>query len=287
MHISERLIASAVRACASRQQLAALGAALWRLERHALTAGTPPTEEALEVNERMHAILPCVKAQVQAAQLGSPARSSAGLVPADQHVMSNAAKHEFTSTFASLTPGIARKLQRGAGKGERKSKQEPKVVHNTDEQLMVDGKIVTQTSCGKKALDACPLGVSGLCIAEVDSGKEGKQRNSEGKDMDGIQARQHGDIELNQCMEQEESTDKDDKQHKEKVQNMVGSQGMQNGDVVGTGDKLEQRSYPLVSKPIPADYQNRMLEDGLRMWQESKLQNIFDGWQQLVGDDSG
>ena len=105
-----RIIAAAVSANASRQQLAALGAALWRLEKEA----TPVTVENSEVRCRLDAIEPCIRAQVHAAAEGIPSRSSAPLVPREVQVMANAAKHLYPpGSFADITPGRARRAQRG------------------------------------------------------------------------------------------------------------------------------------------------------------------------------
>ena len=108
-----RLIAASVQAGATRHQLAALGAALWRLE----AAAQPRSDENLEVQMRLDKIEPCLRAQVRAADRGRPSSSSATLVTRDEHVMSTAAKHLFPDGgIAALTPVAARLLQRGPRK---------------------------------------------------------------------------------------------------------------------------------------------------------------------------
>ena len=111
--ISQSIMVAAVHARASRQQIAALGAALWRLEKEAQTC----SDEKLEVRLRLDAMEPCIRAQVQSAACGKPSPSSAPLVHRDLHVMSTAAKHIFPEgSFAAITPTTARRLQRGQRK---------------------------------------------------------------------------------------------------------------------------------------------------------------------------
>ena len=69
---------------------------------------------------RLAALVPCLQAQLQAADQGRPAHSSSGLVHPDLHVISTAAKHEFgedvVENFGALTPRLARRRQRGRRK---------------------------------------------------------------------------------------------------------------------------------------------------------------------------
>ena len=88
---AQRLLATIVKAGASRHQVVALGSALWRLE----VAHEPPSEVDRQVQYCLAALEPCVRAQVRAALDGVPTRSSAGLVFPDVHVIGNAAKHMF------------------------------------------------------------------------------------------------------------------------------------------------------------------------------------------------
>ena len=67
-----------------------------------------------EVDGRLAALSVTVRAQVEAEQMGQPARTAAGLVHADDNLMSNAARHHFDgSRFADLIPAAARRAQRG------------------------------------------------------------------------------------------------------------------------------------------------------------------------------
>ena len=68
-----------------------------------------------DLRARIIAMMPCLVAQRVAAKDGLPAHSSRQLVTPDRHVLANAARHLFSPTkcFSQVTPGDARKSQRG------------------------------------------------------------------------------------------------------------------------------------------------------------------------------
>ena len=71
----------------------------------------------LRVRARMLAILPCIVAQQQAADSGTPLHSSAPLVHSDTQLMAGAAKHNFQCTdFRHLRPQGARAMRRGSAR---------------------------------------------------------------------------------------------------------------------------------------------------------------------------
>ena len=74
-------------------------------------------DKSVSVNEelvsRLSAQVPCLQAQLLAASCGSVARSSAGFVAQDVHVLANAARHQFSESHIGKTASEARKLQRG------------------------------------------------------------------------------------------------------------------------------------------------------------------------------
>ena len=68
-----------------------------------------------EVTNRLVHIEPEIRAQVQAALLlGQEHHSARKLVSRDIHILGNAAKHQFHSAIADITPSGARSKQRGA-----------------------------------------------------------------------------------------------------------------------------------------------------------------------------
>ena len=66
---------------------------------------------------RLAALVPCLQAQLHAADVGKTSHSSSGLVHPDLHVLGGAAKHEFgkdvVEDFSTLTPELARRRRRG------------------------------------------------------------------------------------------------------------------------------------------------------------------------------
>ncbi len=73
-------------------------------------------EEEEELEQRLAAIKPCLKAQMDAAGKGRAVHTARNLVGRDEYVMRGAAVHNFQIPFAQLTPGLARKMQRGQTK---------------------------------------------------------------------------------------------------------------------------------------------------------------------------
>ena len=110
----------------SRHVAAAVAAALWRLMLQG-ESSKKCGEDDSEVGARLDAIRPCLQAQVLAARDGEAVRSASSLVPPDINVMANAAKHQFQAEFESLTPGEARREQRGqrssGGNTEKKDRE--------------------------------------------------------------------------------------------------------------------------------------------------------------------
>eukprot|EP00930_Biecheleria_cincta_P034470 TRINITY_DN23824_c0_g2_i1.p1 TRINITY_DN23824_c0_g2~~TRINITY_DN23824_c0_g2_i1.p1 ORF type:complete len:737 (-),score=118.68 TRINITY_DN23824_c0_g2_i1:69-2279(-) len=68
------------------------------------------------VRARLEAVALAFAAQERAAEAGQPSRSSVGLISRDEQTLYNAAKHNFTEDFESLTPTKARRSLRGVRK---------------------------------------------------------------------------------------------------------------------------------------------------------------------------
>ena len=119
-------LAAIVRAGGSRQVVAAAMAAGMRslvvsdseAEDAREQSASGPTQR--EVDDRLQALRVVLTAQAEAAEQGMPARSSRGLVDADDHILANAARHEFGTPFRQVTPASARKAQRGKRRGDEK-----------------------------------------------------------------------------------------------------------------------------------------------------------------------
>ena len=67
-----------------------------------------------ELVSRLAAQVPCLKAQIDAAANGFAAHSSAQLVSRGTHVLSTAARHQFSESHIGKSVADARRLQRGA-----------------------------------------------------------------------------------------------------------------------------------------------------------------------------
>ena len=92
------------------------------------------------VQARMQAILPCIAAQQVSADVGTLERSSAPLVPADVHVMSCAAKHNFSVDFRQLQPQQARAMGRGRRTKKVWSDSELNHISDIREQMAFDAR---------------------------------------------------------------------------------------------------------------------------------------------------
>ena len=114
------LLAAAVAAGASRQVAAAIASALFRTATSEV-ADTDSEVVKEQVEARLRALRPCLKAQVIAGTVfGVQAHTAKDLVPADTVRRANAARHHaFREDFAALTATDIKRAQRGGDRGRK------------------------------------------------------------------------------------------------------------------------------------------------------------------------
>ena len=106
-------LAALATAGASRHVVAAALAAGLRVIAH--LSGVAPEPDP-ELGARLTALRVVLSAQQAAARDGHPQHSARGLVSADELLMANAARHQFSECFERATPASARRSQRGQRK---------------------------------------------------------------------------------------------------------------------------------------------------------------------------
>ena len=104
-------------ACRRARQWQSLAAALDLAKSRGATLEAVIQDSSNDVDEelvcRLAAQVPCLKAQIDAAVNGCAAHSSARLVSRDTHVLSTAARHQFSESHIGKGVAEARRLQRG------------------------------------------------------------------------------------------------------------------------------------------------------------------------------
>ena len=108
--LAQCMLSAAVQAGAGRKVSAGIATALYHaaVGSRGRWSGIDP-----EVQDRLSALVEPFEAMAVAARANPAVRSSSGLVGPAVHVLGTAAKHEWSRSFNTITPAVARQCQRG------------------------------------------------------------------------------------------------------------------------------------------------------------------------------